>query len=425
MCTCEDESSSGDDRRRSPATRNPVPGQNVTDTSPRKRWMAGPFARLLATNMTFGFAISCFYLLPKHLTVHYAASPGAVGAVMGVFGLVSVLLVPWLGRAVTAIGLARTIVVSELLLGGSCLGFAFAGGPGPAMLVLRAVQGLATAGMMTAAVALVCELAPAAKLGQAMGLSGAASLIMNALAPAIAEPVAARFGFAAVFVMAGFAGLLGAALARRLPAAPRSGDGAATTPSMSTVPRKARAILLALAAVGAGFYVAVAFLAPLALSRGMHAVRGFFIAYTVAALAIRLFGTPLTERLGLARTAIVGMVVYGLFIALLSGVGTASLAPLGVGFGLAHGVLFPALMALLFVDADTAARAHLAAIANGVMNVGLLSVLLFGQLANHVGLPAVFVMTGVLVAAAARLVPSAAAAEATTVPTLAGQPESD
>jgi MFS family permease len=418
----KDEGSSADSRRLSPATRNPVPGQNATETPPRKRWLAGPFARLLATNMTFGFAISCFYLLPKHLTAHYAASPGTVGAVMGIFGLVAVLAVPWLGRAVTAFGLARTIVVSELVLGASCLGFAIAGGPGPAMLALRALQGLATAGMMTAAVALVCELAPAAKLGQAMGLSGAASLIMNALAPAIAEPVAARFGFEAVFVMAGFAGMLGALLARRLPAGSAAAPPAAA--SVLAVPRKARAILLAMAAVGAGFYVAVAFLAPLALSRGMHAVRGFFVAYTVAALAIRLFGGPLTDRLGLARTAVVGMVVYGLFIALLAGVGTASLAPLGVGFGLAHGVLFPALMALLFVDADSTERANLAAIANGVMNVGLLSVLLFGQLANHVGLPAVFVLTGVLVAAAARLVPLARTDE-TPLASLSGQPESD
>ncbi len=68
-----------------------------------------------------------------------------------------------------------------------------------------------------------------------------------------------------------------------------------------------------------------------------------------------------------------------------------SLAPLGVGFGLAHGALFPALMALLFVDAEPAGRARLAGLANGVMNLGMLSVLGFGQLAKHLGLSAVFV----------------------------------
>jgi hypothetical protein len=70
---------------------------------------------------------------------------------------------------------------------------------------------------------------------------------------------------------------------------------------------------------------------------------------------------------------------------------------------LAHGVLFPALMALLFANADPAERAKLAGFSNGVMNLGLLSVLALGQLANHVGLAALFVLTGEMVAFAAWL----------------------
>lgn len=70
---------------------------------------------------------------------------------------------------------------------------------------------------------------------------------------------------------------------------------------------------------------------------------------------------------------------------------------------MAHGVLFPALMALLFANADPAERAKLAGFSNGVMNLGLLSVLALGQLANHVGLAALFVLTGEMVAFAAWL----------------------
>ena len=68
---------------------------------------------------------------------------------------------------------------------------------------------------------------------------------------------------------------------------------------------------------------------------------------------------------------------------------------------MAHGVLFPALMALLFDRARPAERARLAAYSNGVINLGMLTVLGFGQLANHAGLAAVFVVTGGLVAASA------------------------
>jgi predicted MFS family arabinose efflux permease len=288
------------------------------------------------------------------------------------------------------------------LLAACSLAFAFHSAPGAWVLSLRVLQGLATAAMMTVGTAMVCELAPAARLGQAMGLAGGASLLMNALAPAIAEPVAARYGFSAVFLMSAASLIIGAVLARKLPN--RSAHGTpAEAESVFSVPRRSRPVLLALGAVSLGFYVTVSFLAPLALSQGVRAVSGFFIAYTIAALSIRLFGGSLTDRLGWVRSATVGMLIYGVVIALLAWVGPRSLAPLGLGFGLAHGALFPALLALLFDGTEPTARAKVSSQANGVMNLGMLSVFVFGQAANHVGLPAVFIATGAVIFVSSRL----------------------
>jgi MFS family permease len=391
-----DEEESIDDRQPwSPATQDLVLGRNASATSTRERWMTKPFVRLLATNMAFGFSISCFYLLPKHLTVTYAATPGTIGAVMGIFGLTCVLIVPWLGRAVLALGLARTLCLSQLLMAVCSFAFALLDGLGPAMLFLRTLQGLATAGVMTAGVAMVCELAPAHKLGQAMGLAGAASLIMNAIAPAVAEPIGAQYGFTWVFAMSGLAALLGFFVARKLPVQARE----PVAMPMLAIPRRARPILLALALSGVGFNVVMTFLAPLAMSRGVAAVSGFFAAYTLAALAVRILGHAMTDRLGLRRTAALATILYGAAITGIAGVGPQSMVALGLVFGIAHGALFPALMAMLFHDTAPAARAKLAALSNGVMNLGMLTVLGFGQLANHVGLVAVFVITGLLVAA--------------------------
>ena len=398
-----DEEDSIDDRQRwSPATqlcREPLSsllGKNASATSAPARWIGGSFVRLLATNMAFGFSISCFYLLPKYLTVNYAATPGKVGAVMGIFGLTCVLVVPWLGRAVSGLGLARALFFSQMLMAASSFAFALVPGVGPAMLVLRVLQGLATAGVLTAGVTMVCELAPSQKLGQAMGLAGAASLVMNAIAPAVAEPIGARYGFAWVFALSGLAAVIGGLVARKLPARDASAGRASAHPTF--IPRRARPILFVLGSSGAGFYVVMTFLAPLALSRGVDAVRGFFVAYTVAALAIRLLGGAFTDRLGLRRTAIFGMIAYGGFIAAIAAIGPRSIVLLGLGFGFVHGAIFPALMALVFLGTEPAERAQLASLVNGVMNLGMLSVLGFGQLANHLGLVSVFLATGGLVA---------------------------
>jgi MFS family permease len=388
-----------DGQRPSPATGVSIPASHAPVAPAPRRWFAGPFVRLLATNMAIGFSLSCFYLLPKHLTVAYAASPGQVGAVVGVFGLTCVVAVPWLGRAVSALGLARTLVLGLLLLAACAFAFALPATIGPAMLLLRALQGLATAGVMTASVAMVCELAPAENLGQAMGLAGAAGMMMNAVAPAVAEPLSAHYGFAWVFVLAGVAALLGVLGARRLPGRARPRVVSPPVP----LTRHGIAVLVVLAFSAAGFHVVMAFLAPLALGRGISAVKGFFVAYTVAALSVRIFGGPFTDRLGLRRTAALGLLVYGAFIAGVAALGPRSLVGLGLGFGLAHGALFPALMGLLFEATQESERIKLAAFANGVMNLGMLSVLGFGQMANHAGLVAVFLVTGAMVAASSLL----------------------
>lgn len=337
--------------------------------------------------------------MPKYLTVTYAATPGTIGAVMGIFGLTCVLIVPWLGRAVNTLGLSRMLCLSQILMAASSFAFALLDGVGPTMLFLRALQGLATAGVMTAGVAMVCELAPPSKLGQAMGLAGAASLIMNAIAPAVAEPIGASYGFQWVFAMSGLAALLGFLFARKLPAQTRVPRATLAV----ALPRRSRPILLSLALSGAGFYVVMTFLTPLAMSRGVATVSDFFAAYTLAALTIRVLGHRWTDRLGLRRTATLATLLYGAAIAAIAGVGPRSMVGLGLIFGLAHGALFPALMALLFQDTKPAERAKLAAFSNGVMNLGMLTVLGFGQLANHFGLALVFVAMGVLLAGSALL----------------------
>ena len=61
-------------------------------------------------------------------------------------------------------------------------------------------------------------LAPPEQLAKAIGYYGAANLAMNAVAPAVAEAVAERFGFTPVFALAAGSGAVaGFVLTRTLP----------------------------------------------------------------------------------------------------------------------------------------------------------------------------------------------------------------
>ena len=68
---------------------------------------------------------------------------------------------------------------------------------GPAAYALQVMSGLAFMLTFSASSTLVADEAPTAKLGQAIGIFGAANITMNALSPGIAEPLAARFGWSA------------------------------------------------------------------------------------------------------------------------------------------------------------------------------------------------------------------------------------
>ncbi len=145
------------------------------------------------------------------------------------------------------------------------------------------------------------------------------------------------------------------------------------------------------------------FVAPFSLAHGIGVVRGFFVAYTATALLIRVGGGRLTDWLGHQRTALAGGAGYGLVVIAMGLCGPKHLVVLGAAFGLAHGILFPALMTLLLDGAGPSARPRLLALANGAINLGVIGLGILGSAAERRGYPAVFVATGAITFASALL----------------------
>ncbi len=392
-----------------PDSRGPRPVPLLTLASPPANdvqalplWTRA-FVSLLIAQALFGFADALFVLLPKLLVTHYAAGARDVGIVMGAFGVASLLVIPGIAPLVRRLGSPRAMTLANLLLASSAFAFVFIGGAGAFATALRGLHGIAWSLLFAAGTSLVANVAPAARLGQAIGLVGGANLAMHAIAPALAEPIAAQFGPRVVFVMASAAALAAAWRCSRLtvPAAPdtatlRVGAGSATL--------RSRAAAVAVLSVGglasAGVFT---FIAPFALEHGIHVVRGFFIAYTMTALAVRLGGAGVTDRLGYQRSALLSACAYGAVVILAGLLGPTHLVLLGALFGAAHGVIFPALMALIIGGVPEGDRTRLLAFANGGINLGVTGVGLLGAVAGRAGYPAMYVGTGAVTIAAAFL----------------------
>jgi MFS family permease len=359
------------------------------------------FVDLVIAQALFGFAYSVFVLLPKFLAVGYHADAKSIGLVMAAFGVASLAAIPAIGPVIIRIGRRRAMIWASVLLGASAAGFLFITGADPLAALLRGVHGIAWSLLFAAGMSLVADVAPPSRLGQAIGLFGAANLAMTAIAPAIAEPVAARYGAPAVFVLASAAAFLTAWYCRRLPDK-IANVAAASKPQPGTARTRATALMV-LAVGGLAAAGMFTFIAPFALAHHITVVRGFFVAYTVTALAVRIGGARVTDRLGHRRTALAGGAGYGLVVIVTGLAGPTHLVLLGALFGVAHGVVFPALMALILTGTAPAARPRLLAFTNGAINLGIAGVGLLGMVAGRMGYPALFVLTGAVTMSVASL----------------------
>jgi MFS family permease len=376
------------------------------------------FLRLLGVQSAFGFALSVFVLLPKVLASAFGRSASEIGLVMAAYGVASLLAMPLVGRTVERLGNRGALVLANGAMALSAVGFVLVPDVAALAALLRGLQGIAWSLEFAGGLAAVAEMAPPGRLAQAIGVFGSASVAMNAVAPVIAEPLGERFGYRAMFALAVLAALGALVLARRLPALAGSsrelalGDG-----DRGPAPGGARApVLVVLAVSGLAFGVMVTFIAPFALSRGMSAVRGFFVSYTLAALAVRALIMRLADGHRRRRVALVAAVAYGAVVMGTGVLGPAHLLLCGAAFGAAHGAAYPTLMALLLSTTAARARARVLSLANGAMNCGLTVVLGLGLVAERFGYPAVFLIAGALMTAAAWLLESRHATPSSDAP---------
>jgi len=356
------------------------------------------FALVLATQLSFGFAFSSFFLLPKFVVTELHGTASEVGYVGALAVIAAVAVSPLCGRLVDRGGRRRLMLAGCSMMGASALAFIGVDRIGPYVYAVRALQGIAYTLYVVAGTTLVADLAAPSRLGQALGWFGAGGLVMNAVATVVAEHIARRLGWHAVFEAAAIAAFGGALLALFVREAPRAvptpapAFGAELVAPVSPVP-----VLWAAAAGGAAFGVMFTFTQPLALSLGDTNISSLFTGYTVAALSVRLGFGRLGDRFGRARVSGAALAVYSLVVAATAALARGWLGPLGLGFGLAHGALYPSLNALALEESPREKRGMVGARFNAAFNAGtLLVTFCFGQIAQSFGYRIVFVLVACL-----------------------------
>ncbi|CAG0951666.1 hypothetical protein MYXO_00237 [Myxococcaceae bacterium] len=354
------------------------------------------FVSLLLAQAAFGYAFASFFLLPKFLAVEVGAGPDGIGLVMASFGVTSVIFIPVVGTLVDRFGRRSFMTAGALLMAATALGFAWVHEVGTIAYGLRALQGLAFAMTFTASATLASDLAPPERLGQALGVFGVSMLSMHALAPAISEEIAARAGWDGVFFTAALAGVGCALLTLRVRESDRRPSGRESS-SFWQVARRPRSIRIALvvAASGAAFGAMMTYSQPFALALGREHVRGFFIAYAIAAATVRLGFGSVADEFGRDRVSLASLAAYGAVVTGMAALRGGLLEPIGALFGIAHGLFYPAFNALAVEGAGADERGRVMALYNGSFNAGnATATAALGFLAARAGYRSVFLAAG-------------------------------
>jgi MFS family permease len=301
----------------------------------------------VCVTLLFGAMIpNIFVVAPRALSLLFDRQQ--IGVIMGAYQIAVLVVTPMVVPIATRIGFAALLAGGCLVAGAGAFWFAYA----DTLFTLtsaRAVQGVGFAIVMVGAAAFVAETAPRNRLGEALGITGIVTLVAQALGPVVAEYMQQATSYRAAFLLGAAMGGAGAVAAWQLPAATAR---VISEPIWNRL-RSAMPALLALGLSGVGFGAAWLFLADFAKRHDMTGIHTFFWPYVVAAVFSRVVLGKVSDRQGRHRVSWPALLGHAAcFVALPLCSAGWHLIPVGLGYGLCHGIYYPALQALVVERAD-------------------------------------------------------------------------
>lgn len=378
---------------------------NVVESSPaRNPLLSRNFIALVITQTCFGLSFSTFFLLPMFMRKALHASDMQIGSVAALGSLTGVLAFPLVGALNDRYGRKPFVLLGSALMIVGAGVMLWVDAVGPLLYLLRVLHGVAFALMFNSATTLVSDEAPTEQLGSVLAVFGSSLLATHAMAPALAELLADRYGWASVFWFATLLAVLAVMAALRVEEAPRKHTsvvgGAGVWPLLKQA--RARRVVLTIAAAGASFGTVFTFHQPYALSLGIERVSGFFISYAVCALVARLWLMSLFRDVERRRLSAYAMLFYASAVVATVWLRPGVLETVGAVMGVAQGVFYPVFNALAIEGVPPQQRGSMMALYHGGFNGGIAAALLLGgTITSALGYPSLFVASALITAAAA------------------------
>jgi MFS family permease len=352
------------------------------------RWFALVFVSAFAAELCNSLLVH----FPGYL-LELGANEVRIGLIVGVAGLASISVRPWLGRVMDSRGRRLVIRTGTLMVAVSTLTMAFTSHIGVALVGARLVQGIGQAVTMTAFWTYIADRVPAANRAHGIAVFGISGLLPMGIAPALGDLVLTTgWSYEGVFLIAAFFALVSFGLSLFLEPSGVS-TGAATTRFREVLTSEAlRPVWVATVFVSIAFTTAFVFVKTYATTTGLLSVGPFFSAFAFAAIVWRLVFGGLPDKVGLKKAIGPGLASYAVGLAIVGVIGGQSGLALGGFFaGLGHGISYPVILAIATTRAPVGDRGTVTATFTAVFDLVLFAIApLLGLVISVFGYPAMF-----------------------------------
>lgn len=337
----------------------------------------------LAYFTSFGVAI---HALPLYVTGPLGGDTASAGLAFGAFGITALVCRPFAGRLADQRGRRPLLVLGAVLAGLAMAGIAVADSVALVVL-LRLVQGVAEAAFFVAGFAMLADMAPPARRGEALSYNSLGLYLGVALGPPLSELLVERWGFVSAWlaaaVLAAIAAVLVSALGETRPA-PSGEETGARLIHWPAVPASI-GFFTSLAAVGGFVTFAALYSAEIKMSSTSLAL----LVYGGAVVVGRIALARVPDRVPplLLGSAALAMIVAGLMVMVVS---PTPAALIGGVLCLAVGVTFstPAFFSAILATASPGQRGAASGTASAFLDLGLgLGPIALGLVARSGGIP--------------------------------------
>jgi len=357
------------------------------------------YVLLNAVNFLYSLYSVIFIFLPAYL-YRLGIREGEIGMLMATGTLVSVALKPGLGMLVGRGARRAFLSLGAFLAAASTVPWLFVTAPGPHLFAIRVAQGASFSIFSAASYAYIASSAPPERRAEALGIFGLSFFLPVSVGGWIGEWVIGRAGFDGLFA----AGVGIAVLAALFPLAMRE-PSARERPSIASMKIfLTRPFFLPNTAgylFGVAYGSIFTFLPVYLVVRGSGSIGAFVFVYALSVIATRTLGRRMLDRLPREWVSLCALVMMGAGNLLIPAFpGKVGIVLVGAAAGVGHGLLFPALSALVLDRVGGGSCAMAMAMFTAAFDMGLVTgAAAFGFVAERFGYETMFVTAAAVVGA--------------------------